>query len=74
MEPKNVSLLLDNQSLDFIILSGGNSISILDKKASDSSTHRDKFEQALLKVILRNIKILGVCRGMQMLNLQFGGS
>ena len=75
VEPKNVSLLLDNQSLDFIILSGGNSISILDKKASDISPHRDKFEQALIEEsILRNIKILGVCRGMQMVNLQFGGS
>ena len=75
VEPKNVSSLLDYQSLDFIILSGGNSISILDKKASDISPHRDKFEQALLEeVIPRNIKILGVCRGMQMVNLQLGGS
>ena len=75
VEPKNVSLLLDNQYLDFIILSGGNSISILDKKASDISPQRDKFEEALLEeVMLRNIKIFAVCRGMQMVNLQLGGS
>ena len=74
VEPKNVSSLLDYQSLDFIILSGGNSISILDKKASDISPHRDKFEQALLEeVIPRNIKILGVCRGLQLINTYFNG-
>ena len=69
-----VSELLDMHCLDAIILSGGNSIAEYDPKASDEAPERDAFESALIDAaILRSIPILGVCRGMQIINVHFGG-
>ena len=66
--------LLDVLQLDAVILSGGNSIAKLDPTASDASLERDAFEVALVKeAIHRLLPILGVCRGLQMLNIHFGG-
>ena len=75
INPNKVPSLLDALSLDGIIFSGGNSIAILDKTASDISLERDAFEVALFReAVERKINIIGVCRGMQMLNIQFGGT
>lgn len=58
-----------------IILSGGNTISKVDSSDSSSSINRDKFEQDILQTAIeKSIKIIGVCRGMQMINLFFNGS
>ena len=75
IKPEYVSALLDILKLDLIVFSGGNSLSVLDTTANDISFKRDAFEKALFKeAIERKLKIFGVCRGMQMINLEMGGS
>jgi len=66
--------LLDVLNLDAILLSGGNSITSINPSASDIAPERDAFESALLnEALVRDIPIIGVCRGMQMINTHFGG-
>ncbi|MEW6984339.1 type 1 glutamine amidotransferase [Colwelliaceae bacterium 6471] len=61
-------------NLDAIILSGGNSLTSLDPEASDAAPERDIFELALISEALKmNIPLIGVCRGMQVLNIAMGG-
>tara|TARA_B110000438_G_C15671178_1_gene588228 strand:- start:191 stop:817 length:627 start_codon:yes stop_codon:yes gene_type:complete len=58
-----------------IVLSGGNNIARVDESALDISKERDDFEEKLIQIAMeKNIPLLGVCRGMQMINLFFGGS
>lgn len=67
--------LVNALQLDAIILSGGNSIASLNPEAPDAAPERDNFEMALISKALEvNIPIIGVCRGMQILNLVMGGS
>lgn len=74
IDKDNISSLLDALSLDLIVFSGGNSIAVVDESANDIALQRDKFEAELLKEAMkRGIYILGICRGMQMINLQMGG-
>ena len=74
IKERSVSELVDILQLDAIILSGGNSIAALDPSATDAAPNRDIFEQELIKEALkREIPIIGICRGMQLLNLYFGG-
>jgi N5-(cytidine 5'-diphosphoramidyl)-L-glutamine hydrolase len=69
-----VPTLLDELILDGIILSGGNSINSLNPNADDTAPERDAFEYALLDAALdRNLPVIGVCRGMEMINVYFGG-
>ena len=57
-----------------IILSGGGGIVKLDPTTSDISPARDQFEQELLQLAIENnIPVLGVCRGMQLINMFFIG-
>lgn len=71
--PREIFSSLD---LSGIILSGGNSISIDENnKEEDISIQRDNFERELIRLaITQQIPILGVCRGMQLINIYFGGS
>ncbi|KMT22524.1 gamma-glutamyl-gamma-aminobutyrate hydrolase family protein [Clostridium cylindrosporum] len=75
----NVSQLI--ASIDGLILTGGkdvspalygeDSLSLL----RETKPERDAFEMALLKeAIIQNKPILGVCRGMQLINIAFGGT
>ncbi len=60
--------------LDAILLSGGNSIASFDPSAFDAAHERDAFENALLDEALnQGIPVIGVCRGMQMINVYMGG-
>jgi N5-(cytidine 5'-diphosphoramidyl)-L-glutamine hydrolase len=71
---EQVSFLLNNLKLDGILLSGGNSIASLNPNANDLAPERDIFEQTILnEAIKRNTPIIGVCRGMQLINVELGG-
>lgn len=72
--PAQVVRLVNGLNLDAILLSGGNSIASLDPSAGDAAPERDAFEAALLdEALKRNMPIIGVCRGMQMINHYLGG-
>jgi gamma-glutamyl-gamma-aminobutyrate hydrolase PuuD len=72
---KQMRSLLSGLSLDALVLSGGNSISGDEVLAPDAAPERDLFESELIRYSISNsIPLLGVCRGMQMINLYFKGS
>lgn len=63
---------LNSMALNGLILTGGNDLSITGSKRA--APERDYFESEAINYCLdHNIPILGVCRGMQMLNDYFGG-
>jgi putative glutamine amidotransferase len=71
--------LLD--SLDALLLAGGRDIDPLtygatpDPSIGETSAERDRFELALVSAALeRDMPVLGVCRGMEMLNVACGGT
>ncbi len=62
----NIQNFLENFSLDGVILSGGDNIG--------EFPERDETEINILKyAIKKNIPVLGICRGMQIINHYFGG-
>jgi putative glutamine amidotransferase len=68
-------------SLDALLLAGGRDIDPLTYGATpvaeigETSPERDRFELALVSAALeRNMPVLGVCRGMEMLNVACGGT
>jgi len=71
----DTEMILKELSLNGLVLTGGNSLSTTNSKADDLSIERDSFEFSLLKsAIQHDIPILGVCRGMQLINSFFDGS
>ena len=63
---KNLGDFLDEMSLDGIVLSGGDNIG--------ENKNRDETEKKLLVYALeKKIPVIGVCRGMQLINNYFGG-
>ena len=67
---------IKHKKIKTLILSNGNDIinENLNSKSNDTSKMRDYTERILIDYALKNkIKILGICRGAQMLNIYFGG-
>lgn len=69
------------ESVDALILSGGHDVNPLNysnqprEKLGQTFDKRDKFDFKLIEYALKNnIPILGICRGLQILNVYFGGS
>ena len=61
------------KSFDLIVFSGGNDVSSVN--ASKLSRLRDNVEKKIFDcAVLNSIPVVGVCRGMQFLNEQLGGS
>lgn len=59
---------------DAIILSGGNTLVVQEKTATDAAPERDSFESALLDwALTRKTPVMGICRGMLFINHYFGG-
>jgi len=71
-----VAAYLSGLELDGLILSGGNDIAGQgDAVGSEASERRDAFERAAIGWARRAaLPVLGVCRGMQFLNVVLGGS
>ena len=80
---QDTSLIFDSYDVAGIILSGGNNVSIhsqdvygdvdADSIAAQLSLKRDRFERNLLEgAVQRNVKIFGVCRGLQLICVHYG--
>ncbi|MDP6831996.1 MAG: gamma-glutamyl-gamma-aminobutyrate hydrolase family protein [Alphaproteobacteria bacterium] len=69
----SAELLLDELGLAGILLSGGNDVAET-PEAMNVAPERDRLERDLIRVCLaRGVPLLGVCRGMQMINVALGG-
>jgi len=72
----NLAQYMDELEVQGVILTGGNDISGLRpfSKESSEAPIRDRVEEVLLKTALeRGLPVIGICRGMQFLNVYFGG-
>jgi putative glutamine amidotransferase len=73
----NIDKYVDKDVI-MIVLSGGNNVSPIlynsNERLLDVYNERDACEQKLTEIsIQKNIKLLGICRGFQFLNVYFGG-
>ena len=69
----NVEEVIGGLGLDGVVLTGGNDIEGF--SGTNTAPERDAFEHKLIDICTElEIPILGVCRGMQILNLHHGGS
>ena len=71
---RNIENWLENKNVSGIILTGGNDLSHL-INAKNPAPNRDETERKILKWVSKNkVPVLGVCRGMQLMNDFLSGS
>ncbi len=69
----SAQVLLEELALDGVVLTGGNDVAGA-PQAANVAPERDQLEQDLItQCLTRDLPILGICRGMQMLNVALGG-
>jgi N5-(cytidine 5'-diphosphoramidyl)-L-glutamine hydrolase len=67
----DVNYYFDNFPIEGVILSGGNDIVGYGNSASE---YRDAIEKKMLDIaVKKRLPVLGICRGMQFINIYFGG-
>jgi putative glutamine amidotransferase len=70
----DVAVYVEALELDGVVLTGGNDPSSL-SGARNTAPERDRFESLLVTHCReRKLPLIGVCRGMQVLNLELGGT
>lgn len=73
-EIEHVAEYLDRLQLDGLILTSGNDLATLEDP-DDTAPERDRFEKRALEyAISEQLPVLGVCRGLELLTVYFGGS
>ena len=71
--PENVRSYLNRLSIDGVVLTGGNDIAGYTDPETPAPA-RDAFERAVLDVAVETgLSVVGVCRGLELLNVYFGG-
>jgi N5-(cytidine 5'-diphosphoramidyl)-L-glutamine hydrolase len=77
---KNLKRYIEELSIEGIILTGGNDIKPKDYTKKNNhditiSDKRDETEKKLLELAIeKDIPVMGICRGMQLINIYFGGN
>ena len=78
MEKNSEEEIIESLKLDGLILSGGNSLAEYEVNSNESkqlSKQRDQFELGLLRSAINlQLPVIGVCRGMQLINAFFNGN
>jgi len=70
----DVENYLDSLALDAVVITSGNDLMSVDDPATPAP-ERDEFEKATLQYAIDNsIPVLGICRGLELINEYFGGS
>lgn len=78
--PDSIMSILTEVQVSCILLTGGNNMDLVDVEdgtieIADVSSARDATEFSLMEfAVNQGIPVFGVCRGMQLLNIYFGGS
>lgn len=73
--PLSLELLLKNIKPDLILLTNGDTVGSTKQNTAPSYPKRDETEEKIVGLAIQNrIPTLGVCRGLQFLNIYFGGT